>query len=45
MTSFFDQSVQITLFPALGSSSLPVEVVQHIEQLLCWSGMTDTEKR
>jgi len=36
------------LFPTLGPSSLPVVVAQpgerHAkEQLLCWSGMTDTE--
>jgi len=37
------------LFPTLGPSSLPVVVDQpderHVasEQLLCWSGMTDTE--
>jgi len=36
------------LFPIFGPSSLPV-VVAHLtkdmqtEQLLCWSGMTDTE--
>jgi len=35
------------LFPTLGPSSLPVVVAQpkdmQTEQLLCWSGMTDTE--
>jgi len=39
------------LFPTLGSSSLPVVVAQPderhanrtLEQLLCWSGMADTE--
>jgi len=36
------------LFPTLRPSSLPVVVAQpderHVtEQLLCWSGMTDTE--
>jgi len=37
------------LFPTLGPSSLPVVVAQltkdmQAEQLLCWSGMTDTER-
>jgi len=36
------------LFPTLGSSILPVVVVQpdedmQTEPLLCWSGMTDTD--
>jgi len=32
------------LFPTLGPSILPVVVAQRdAEQLLCWSGMTDTE--
>jgi len=35
------------LFPILGSSSLPVVVAQpdmQAEQLLCWSGTTDTDQ-
>jgi len=31
------------LFPTLGPSSLPVAKDMQTEQLLCWSGMTDTE--
>jgi len=30
------------LFPILGPSSLPGVVAQFEEQLLCWSGITDT---
>jgi len=34
--------IHLMLFPILRPSSQPVEDMQT-EQLLCWSGMTDTE--
>jgi len=41
-------SAPLMLFPTLGPSTLPVVVAQpdegmQTEQLLCWSGMADTE--